>query len=156
MDKRESINKLLATKKLSTNEECIEFEAALRELQNNLSVEDIDSLSEVFWDDTEDYEVMFGLIHMIEDMRGEAYLNKIAVCTPKMKEAHEWAMTLNKRIINSPEYYTMYINTIRSLDESEKNSILALLEDVKNDNPKRFADKVEYLKQQISNMIGFM
>lgn len=73
-----------------------------------------------------------------------------------MKEAHEWAMTLNKRIINSPEYYTMYINTIRSLDESEKNSILALLEDVKNDNPKRFADKVEYLKQQISNMIGFM
>lgn len=43
---------------------------------------------------------MFGIIHLMKQLQGEEYLRKIAICTPDMKEAHDWAMTLNKRIIN--------------------------------------------------------
>ena len=96
-------------------------------------------------DDTKDDEVMFGIIHLIEQLQGEEYLKKIAICTPDMKEAHDWAMTLNKRIINSQKYFEKYIEIIGDLEKEYKEKILKLLVDVKNDNPKRFGDKINML-----------
>ncbi len=39
----------------------------------------------------------------------------------------------------------MYISVIDSLGKSEKDKILSLLNDIKNDNPSRFAKKIDYL-----------
>lgn len=88
---------------------------------------------------------MFGMIHLIEQLQGEEYLKKIAICTPDMKDAHDWAMTLNKRIINSQKYFEKYIEIIGELEKEYKEKILKLLVDVKNDNPKRFGDKIDML-----------
>ena len=69
-----------------------------------------------FCDDTKDDEVMFGIIHLIEQLQGEEYLKTIAICTPDMKDAHDWAMTLNKRIINSQKYcLSEKVNSARKL-----------------------------------------
>ena len=76
-------------------------------------------------------------------------MKEIAICTPAMKDAHNWAMILNKRIINSQEYFAMYIEVIRSLESESKNKIVGLLNDVKNDNPNRFSEKIEYLNSVI-------
>lgn len=41
-----------------------------------------------------------------------------------MIEAHDWAMTLNKRILNSQKYY--YVGIINKLDNSYKENMLNL------------------------------
>ena len=66
-----------------------------------------------------------------------------------MKEAHDWAMTLNKRIINSQKYFEKYIEIIGDLENEYKEKILKLLVDVKNDNPKRFGDKIDMLIERV-------
>ena len=90
MDKNNHIQQLINSRKLSTNEEYELFEGALQALHMSISIDD---------------EVMFGIIHLIEQLQGEEYLKTIAICTPDMKDAHDWAMTLNKRIINSQKYF---------------------------------------------------
>ena len=62
-----------------------------------------------------------------------------------MNEAHEWAMTLNKRIINSQKYFDKYITVINNLDSHSKDKILNLLKEVKNDNPQKFSEKIDLI-----------
>lgn len=149
MDKSIQIQQLINARKLSTNEEYVLFEDALQALQASIIIDDIAEICKAFYDDTQDDEVMFGIIHLIESLQGEEYLKKIAICTPDMKDAHDWAMTLNKRIINSPEYFGKYIEIINKLEKEYKEKILELLVDVKNDNPKRFGEKIDTLIERV-------
>lgn len=145
MDKKNQIQQLINSRNLSTNEEYVLFEGALQALQMSITIDDIDEICKAFWDDTKNDEVMFGIIHLIEQLQGEEYLKKIAICTPDMKEAHDWAMTLNKRILNSQKYFEKYIEIIGELEKEYKEKILKLLVDVKKDNPKRFGHKIDML-----------
>ncbi len=92
---------------------------------------------------------MFEIIHLIEQLQGDEYLKCIAICSSDMVEAHEWAMTLNKRIINSQRYFKKYIDVIDKLEKADKEKILKLLLDVKNDNPNRFASKVDLIYEKV-------
>ena len=145
MDKNNHIQQLINSRKLSTNEEYELFEGALQALHMSISIDDIADICKAFCDDTKDDEVMFGIINLIEQLQGEEYLKMIAICTPDMKDAHDWAMTLNKRIINSQKYFEKYIEIIGELEKDYKEKILKLLVDVKNDNPKRFGNKIDML-----------
>lgn len=145
MSKYEYINRLINARNLISDEDYAQFESALIQLDETIKIEDVYDICKAFTDTTNDDEVMFGIIHLIEKLQGEDYLKCIAICTPTMTEAHEWAMTLNKRIINSDRYYMMYIDVINSLDMELKGKILRLLVDVKNDNPKRFSEKVDFI-----------
>lgn len=149
MDKNIQIQQLINARKLSTKEEYILFENALQALQMSITIDDIAEICKAFCDDTKDDEVMFGMIHLMEQLQGEEYLKKIAICTPDMRDAHDWAMTLNKRVINSQKYFEMYIEIIGELEKEYKEKILILLVDVKNDNPKRFGSKVNMLIERI-------
>lgn len=150
MNKTFQIQQLVNARKLSSTEDYLSFENALQELQGNICINDIYQMSKVFCDDTGDEEVMFGLVHLIETLVGEEYLKCIALCSPDMIEAHDWAMTLNKRIINSPLYFEQYIRVIKGLETDNKMKILELLNDLKNDNPKRFSEKVDIIIKQAS------
>lgn len=145
VDKKTEIQKLIDSRELDSDEKIESFENAIQALSENLSCDDVICLCKAFCDDTQNEEAMFGLIHLIEQLRGKDYLREIALCTPDMKDAHDWAMTLNKRILNSADYLDMYISVIDLLGESEKDKILSLLNDIKNDNPSRFAKKIDYL-----------
>lgn len=145
MNKSIYIQQLINSRKLHTKEEYVLFEEALQALQASITVDDITEICKAFCDDTQDDEVMFGIVHLIENLQGEKYLKKIAICTPNMKDAHDWAMTLNKRIINSSKYFEEYIALISTLEKEYKEKILKLLVDVKNDNPKRFGEKIDTL-----------
>ena len=124
MDKNNHIQQLINSRKLSTNEEYELFEGALQALHMSISIDDIADICKAFCDDTKDDEVMFGIIHLIEQLQGEEYLKTIAICTPDMKDAHDWAMTLNKRIINSQKYFEKYIEIIGELEKDYKEKIL--------------------------------
>lgn len=149
MDKSIQIQQLINARKLSTNKEYVLFESALQALQVSITIDDIVEICKAFCDDTQDDEVMFGIVHLIEQLQGEEYLKRIAICTPDMKDAHDWAMTLNKRIINSQKYFEKYIEIISELEKEYKKKILKLLADVKNDNPKRFGEKIDTLIERV-------
>lgn len=152
MDKSTYIQQLVNARKLHTNEEYVLFEDALQALQASITVDDITEICKAFCDDTQDDEVMFGIVHLIENLQGEKYLKKIAICTPNMKDAHDWAMTLNKRIINSSKYFEEYIAIISTLEKEYKEKILKLLVDVKNDNPERFGEKIDTLIKRVAQL----
>lgn len=149
MSKNEYINKLINAKYLKTDEDYVQFELALKQLEGKIQIEDVYDVCKTFTDNTNDEEVMFGVIHLLEQLQGEEYLKCIATCTPDMIGAHDWAMTLNKRILNSDRYYTVYIKVIKKLNIELKEKILKLLVDVKNDNPKRFGDKIEFILKEV-------
>ena len=128
MNKKELINQLYNLRKLTNQAECEAFENKLSELSEEIS--------------------MFGVIHMIEKLAGYDYLKCIATHTPLMIEGKDWALTLNKRILNSKKYYPEYIEVIKSLNEKEKAQIIDLLIAVKNDNISRSGEKVDYLLQR--------
>lgn len=151
MEKSIQIQQLFQCRKLSTDKECELFEDALQNLDGNIEIEDVDQICQAFYDDTEDDEIMFEMIHLIEQLISEEYLKCIALCTPAMKEAHDWAMTLNKRIINSQKYFEKYIEVINGLKQEDKEKILNLLADVKQDNPKQFSEKVDMLCEKVSH-----
>ena len=149
MKKDQYIKQLFSSRKLSTDEEYAQFEAALQGLYECATVDDTIEICKAFDDDTKDDEVMFGIIHLIEHFRGEQYLKTIAICTPDMSDAHDWAMILNKRIINSAQFFDKYVEIIKLLGKEHKEKILKLLLDVKNDNPQKFGEKIDMLFDQV-------
>lgn len=149
MTKKKLINQLINSRKLSSNEEYEQFEDALIKLQGNVQVDDIYELCNAFYDNTESEEVMFGLVHLIEEFVSEEYLRCIAICSPNMIDGHDWAMTLNKRILNSNNYFHKYVEVLTNIESSYKTKILKLLIDVKNDNPIKFGEKVDYIIEKV-------
>lgn len=143
------INQLFESRKLSSRKECEQFEKALFALQTSISINDTGKICKVFCDDTGDDEVMFGLVHLIEQLQGDEYLKHIAICSPDMTDAHDWAMTLNKRMLNSQKYFNKYLEIINDMEEFSKSKIIKLLIDVKNDNPNKFSEKVDCILEEI-------
>ena len=148
MNKKELISQLYNLRKLINQDECEAFENKLAELSEVILIEHIGDVCKIFDDNTKNDEIMFDVIHMIEKLAGYDYLKCIATHTPLMIEGKDWALTLNKRILNSKKYYPEYIEVIKSLNKNEKKQILDLLITVKNDNISRFGEKVDYLLQR--------
>lgn len=148
MNNKNQIQQLLNARQLSSDKEYELFENALEQLQGNINIEDIYEICKVFYDDTKDDEVMFEVVHLIEQLQGEDYIKCIVLCSIDMIEAHNWAMLLNKRIINTSEYLDNYIDAIKKLNSYSKNKIWDLLIHIKNDNPKKFGEKVDLILEK--------
>lgn len=148
MNNQIHIDRLFQARKLASSQEYEAFEASLIALQENIQISDISKLCKVFYDDTEDEEVMFGLVHFIEQFSRDEYLKCIAMCAPDMTDAHEWAMILNKRILNHPEYFSKYTEIIAAMEEPDQTKIINLLMDVKEDHPDRFGEKVDHILEK--------
>lgn len=103
------------------------FDSALCALWDNVTTDDIEDLLKAFCDDTEDDEVMFGLLHLIERLDSDESLLKIALLTPEMQGAEEWAKLLNRRILNSEPHCARYRKIISTLSACHQEKILALI-----------------------------
>jgi hypothetical protein len=55
-----------------------------------------------------------------------------------IKNAKEWAMILNKRILNHELYRKEYMKILSSMDEPIKLTVVNLLTEIAADNPERF------------------
>ena len=93
----------------------------------------------VFEDETQEEEVMFGLVHFIEDFEMGKYLTEMPKALPKMVEsAKEWAMLLNIRILNNDLYRSEYAKVLVGMNHDIQLTIINLLNEIIADNPKRF------------------
>lgn len=139
MDIRTEIQNLYAHRLLKTEEDFEQFENTLEGLADYNDESIIAELCTVFDDYTEDEEVMFGLIHFIESFEKEVYLTEMPKALPNMIEnAKEWAIILNKRILNHQLYRKEYMKILSNMDEPIKLTVVNLLTEIAADNPERF------------------
>ena len=91
----------------------------------------------VFEDETQEEEIMFGLVHFIEDFEMGKYLTEMPKALPKMVEsAKEWAMLLNIRILNNDLYRSEYAKVLVGMNHDIQLTIINLLNEIIADNPK--------------------
>ncbi|MCY8232238.1 Imm30 family immunity protein [Priestia endophytica] len=151
MDIRVEIQKLYNCRLLKTEEEFEQFENTLERLADYNDESIIRELCTVFDDNTEDEEVMFGLIHFIESVEKEVYLTDMPKALPNMIEnAKEWAMILNKRILNHELYRKEYMKILSNMDEPIKLTVVNLLTEIAADNPERFQFSVNEIIQHLN------
>ena len=100
-----------------------------------------------FDDDTDKYEVMFGLVHGIEQLykdRIEEGLNLIALAVPKViNRAEEWMEVLHYRILNHEQVRITYGKVLSKMDNKTKEIIINLLTNIKDEDPDMFGNSVD-------------
>ncbi|EOO34104.1 Imm30 family immunity protein [Bacillus mycoides] len=139
MGSKSEIKRLYSCRFLKNQSECEEFDNVLENLADCDDEKLIKDLCIVFEDETQEEEVMFGLVHFIESFEMEKYLTEMPKALPKMVEsAKEWAMLLNIRVLNNDLYRSKYAKILIGMNSDIKLTVINLLNEIIFDDPKRF------------------
>lgn len=153
MDVKMELNKVYMNRLLQSQNEISEFENALKNLVSLGDASIIWSLCMGLDDETEQYEVMFGLVHGIEHLYQENIeegLHSIALAVPSVVDrAKEWIEVLHYRILNHEQVRRIYGEVLAKLDAKTKGVIVNFLNDIKTEDPKLFASSVDEVLQAI-------
>lgn len=147
MDIKTCLKKLHDNRLLENEIEIQEFEDSLSKILDHGDVSVISDLCLVFDDNTEQFEVMFGLVHGIESLYKnniEEGLTFVAKAVPKMiNQAKEWVKVLHYRILNHSQVRLAYGRVLSQLDSSIVVTIKNLLIEIKNEDPEMFSKAVD-------------
>ncbi len=157
MDILEQVKIMTENKFLRSNEEIEKFELSIENILNNEDQSDIKYLYTGFDDSTEDEEVMFGLIHTIEsyakvfgeDIALKEFLNAIPSVYPYAKG---WIIIMQMRILNKikkTNSLESYIGIIQNCDKDLKNILVELMNEIRDEDPKRFSQMVDIILNRI-------
>jgi hypothetical protein len=139
MDIAAEILRLQKSRLLRNSLEVRDFESAI---ENIVSLKDYSLIKDLctgFDDKTENHEVMFGLVHVIEDFEGEEGLFEMVNAVPSMlSHAKEWATILNYRVLNHEPSRELYIQVLKKVDVQVKNTFIQILKEIKTEDPARF------------------
>lgn len=150
---KSELNKIYTNRLLQSQDEIDAFEEALGKLIGLGDKSVITDLCMGFDDDTEQYEIMFGIVHGIEhlykeDMEEGLYL--IAVAVPSVIDrAREWMEVLHYRILNHEQVRRIYGSVLSKLDDKSKEIIINLLRDIKSEDPNMFSNSVDEVLKAI-------
>lgn len=145
------IARLYENRLLRTELEFEQFEQALESLAGDMEDAVIQQIFKVFDDETEQEEVMFSLVHFVESYQLEMYLTQLLESLPDMLDsARNWAIILNKRILNDDGSLKDYAAIASGMPPRVKQSLAFLLEEIKEDNPRRFGRKANYILSRLS------
>ncbi|WP_233181381.1 Imm30 family immunity protein [Paenibacillus sonchi] len=144
------IAQLYHNRLLRTELECEAFDLALEGLAGDMEDAVIHQIFYVFDDDTEQEEVMFGLVHFVESYQMEMYLTQLLESLPDMLEhARNWAIVLNRRILEDDLCRKEYADIAAGMTPRIKRSLAFLLEEIKEDNPRLYERKVNAVLGQL-------
>lgn len=95
----------------------------------------------VLFDDQEPYdELMFSLIHFIEQLPSEAYITALLAAAPSLAtSAPYWATVLLIRILNSEEARLDLVRQLRLAPSSARSAIKSLTEALTQEDPRFLA-----------------
>ena len=151
MDDTDVIRRLKVNRLMHSEQEIILFEEALEEVGNTNNGYIIGQLMEVLDDETEQEEVMWGLLHTIEYLSAFSPKNglkqMIAAVPMNIEKSREWIKILHFRILNHNNYRKTFIEALKEADVISKEVVLNLLEDIKDESPNNFKDKVDEVKK---------
>ncbi|AOZ96897.1 Imm30 family immunity protein [Butyrivibrio hungatei] len=148
--KNEIINALKQNRLLRNQEEICIFENALERLAIDYSEDDIAEICAIFDDDTNDTEVMFGMVHLLETISTKkAYLNTIYGIVSMYKKAPEWAKTIMYRCLNDDYSVEVIKQLYIDLPQNVKASFTGVLEKIKNEDEDMFGNAIDRIIQNI-------
>mgnify|MGYP001793001982 CR=1 FL=1 len=110
INKKEIINTLNSNAKLETREDVLRFEETLEKLTKiELDKLDIVELMMILDDENPHQEVLWGLLHFIEDSVDEEIIIQVLFeCTQKLLEkAPEWTQLFYVRLLNNQQSRSM-------------------------------------------------
>lgn len=142
MNTQELVDQMIKSKKLRNNHEIEKYEQAIEQLINHNKLEE---LYLGFDDNTDDYEVMFGLVHAIESFYEEVgeeeyffiFINQIKMI---YRESKEWVKLMTVRILNDIESRNEFIKIFQKSNQEDKDFIINLMEDIELDNIEHLKD----------------
>ncbi|AIQ66556.1 Imm30 family immunity protein [Paenibacillus graminis] len=144
------IAQLYHNRLLRTELECEAFDLALEGLAGDMEDAVIQQIFKVFDDDTEQEEIMFGLVHFVESYQMEMYLTQLLESLPDMLEnARNWAIVLNQRILEDDLCRREYTDIAAGMTPRIKRSLAFLLEEIKEDNPRLYERKINAILGQL-------
>ena len=141
---------------MRTEKEILLFEEALEEIAKTNDYRIIGKLIDVLEKDTEQEEVMWGLIHTIEYLSEfspkESLKLQINAIPANIEKCREWIEIMHFRILNHDEYRKLFAEVLKEINVQVQETIVNLLKDIKNEDPVKFRmDKVEEVKTILYN-----
>lgn len=144
---KSELKKVYTNRLLQSQKEISEFEEALSNIIGLGDKSVITGLCMGFDDNTEQYEIMFGLVHGIEHLYKENIeegLYVLALAIPNVIDrAREWMEVLHYRILNHEQVRRIYGVVLSKLDDKSKEIIINLLRDIKSEDPNMFSNSVD-------------
>ena len=144
--KDEIFKNLYDNRMLSNNSEIEKYEYNLNELSTNFSEEDIIRLCLTFEDKTQNSEVMFGAIHLLESLSSElAYKNTIIGVVNMYISAPEWANIIIYRLLND-EFSVQMIKCIYNrIGKNISIKFKQILETIKKEDYDKFGKSIDVI-----------
>ena len=132
------LEELLRASRMLTSEEVAVFDRTVQALSGlEFSSRELGVLFSMFADDTPHEEVMWGLLHLVEDSDGDRMISALVQSAPYMRTvAPEWLETFICRLLNSDPYRDRLIACLRN-EASTKGAaeVVSLIEALKGDAP---------------------
>jgi hypothetical protein len=136
LHRHELVRRLESNSLLGTPEQVAAFDEALQELAGagGMGAEELADLFSVFDDRCEDEEVMYGLLHLIEDSDLRDMLRAFIAAAPGMAEkARGWVNVFHYRILNSDRARAQYGELLAGSDADTRDLIRRLLTEIATD-----------------------
>jgi hypothetical protein len=125
------IRALRDNSRLDTPEAVRAFDEALEHISGDLNPADLPELFAVFRDDTHDEEVMYGLVHLVEDFPLDDFLVGFLDAVAGMaRNAPEWARTFHYRILNSEKARLATKRLLPERGPSVRSTVEGILRDI--------------------------
>ena len=144
---KEKLLHLLYDNRLIRNDEEFEIFDSTLDLLCNETIEanDIISLIHVLDDNTEDMEVMYRLIHLIEEYISseESYIMLLNGISDIVNNSPEWSRVIMYRLLNDNDSVLKLKKILKSLDDNVYNNIYKLLINIYNEDTSLFGDKIK-------------
>lgn len=137
--KKEIFKQLYDNRLMRTEEEIDKFEDGLNELSETIQEMDILELCTVFDDNTEEDEVMFGVIHLIELFSSEkAFEYTVVGISNIIETALNWAKIIVYRCLNDVFSKNMLKVAINNADQRVQQAMQQLLYEIRTEDYDRF------------------
>jgi len=130
------IKVLQENRHLINEDEVAKFDSTLAELpeQSEDNVAYVTQLFDVFVDDCDQPEVMWGLLHFVESFDDETYISALLLSADELSaKAKDWLEIILSRILNNDDSKRQLIIALKFRSEVENNTITKLLKDFKAD-----------------------
>ena len=139
---------LVKNKLMRTQEEVELFESAMNELYKEPNLNNIDYFCEAFNDATEHHEVMFGLVHGIENycklFGVDNYFDKLVDALAKMdNNSIGWQNIIFYRILNTDWGRKALADKLKQKNDDIRNFILCAINRIKQEDNARFGYKAD-------------
>lgn len=120
------------------------FEEYLNQLADDFKEDDIVELCQILDDNTMEYEVMFGVIHLLETLSSEeAFVSTIVGIVKIKRHSPIWAKTITYRCLNDAFSIEMINKILPVLCKEIKDGFYDLLSEIKAEDEQRFGDAIK-------------